>query len=67
MSLDKKYEDVEHSQENVVKAIQICIKGLKTKALQREKNILLEVFGALLGRFTSTTACRRAEDKGEYY
>ena len=37
MPLDKKYEEVEHSQENVVKAIQICIKGLKDKSTTKEK------------------------------
>ena len=65
MPLDKKYEDVEHSQENVVKAIQICIKGLKDKSTSKEKKAFyLKYLVHCLADLHQPLHAGRAEDKG---
>ena len=65
MPLDKKYEDVEHSQENVVKAIQICIKVLKDKNTTKEKKpFYLKYLVHCLADLHQPLHAGRAEDKG---
>ena len=65
MPLDKKYEEVAHSQENVVKAIYTCIEGLKNKNTTREKKAFyLKYLIHCLADLHQPLHAGRAEDKG---
>ena len=65
MPLDKKYEEVEHSSENVVTAIQKCIAALKNKNTSKEdKAFYLKYLVHCLSDLHQPLHAGRAEDKG---
>ena len=65
MPLDKKYEEVEHSSENVVTAIQKCIAALKDENTSKEdKAFYLKYLIHCLADLHQPLHAGRAEDKG---
>ena len=65
MPLDKKYEEVEHSSENVVTAIQKCIAALKDENTSKEdKSFYLKYLIHCLADLHQPLHAGRAEDKG---
>ena len=65
LPLDKKYEEVEHTQDNVVIAIERCIDALKGGALTREQKVFhLKFLVHLVGDVHQPLHVGRKEDYG---
>jgi len=65
MPLDKKYEEVEHTQDNVVIGIQKCIAVLKDNSASKEEKIFhLRFLVHLVGDIHQPLHVGRAEDYG---
>lgn len=65
LPLDKKYEEVEHNGDNVVKAINLCIAGLKNAdTSQEEKAFYLKYLIHCLADLHQPLHTGREEDKG---